>query len=114
MRDVTAKISVLVDIARDGSSLPALVRSLDSQTLPVADFEVVWAVDPAATDVRDRVADLVRRRPNMALTETLGADAGGAGDLPGSGEWTSGSPRRATGAPPNSRGTPCSDCTPTR
>ena len=58
MRDVTAKITVLVDIARDGSSLPALVRSLDSQTLPVADFEVVWAVDPAATDVRDLVADL--------------------------------------------------------
>ena len=103
-----------MDIARDGSSLPALVRSLDSQTLPVADFEVVWAVDPAATDVRDRVADLVRRRPNMALTETLGADAGGAGDLPGSGEWILRLPSTGDGGTPQLARTPCSDCTPTR
>lgn len=65
-------LSVLVATLNPGSALPDLVRSLDAQTLAVADFEVV-VVDASNDGSTARLQQLAGRRPNVTVL-TAGAD----------------------------------------
>lgn len=67
-----AAVSVLLTTLDPGRALPALVRSIDAQTLPAADFELVVA-DASRDESAARLQQLAGRRPNVAV---LIADAG--------------------------------------
>ena len=68
----------LVVVGRDfRPALDVLVESVDQQSLPTSDFEVVM-VDQGSTDgTLDRLRQLVTRRPNIRLIQ---ADANGQAD----------------------------------
>ena len=66
-------VSVLVATVNPGSALPALVRSIDAQTLPAAEFELV-VVDASSDGSADRLQQLAGRRPNVTVL-TADADA---------------------------------------
>jgi hypothetical protein len=69
-----AAVSVLVATRNPGSLLPDLVRSIDAQTLPSAEFEVVL-VDASSDGSAARLQQLAGRRPNVTV---VAADAAGA------------------------------------
>src|SRR3954469_2275774 len=65
-------VSVLVATSDPGSALPGLVRSIDAQSLPATEFELV-VVDASTDGSTARLQQLAGRRPNVAV---LTADAG--------------------------------------
>lgn len=66
-----AAVSVLVATLNPGSALPGFVRSVDAQTLPATEFELV-VVDASSDGSTDRLRQLAGRRPNVTV---LAADA---------------------------------------
>ncbi len=73
MRPMTA-VSVLVATMNPGSLLPGLVRSVDGQTLPLTDFELVVA-DASDDGSADRLQQLAGRRPNVTVLDAHDAEA---------------------------------------
>lgn len=65
-------VSVLVATLNPGSALPGFVRSVDAQSLPVTEFELV-VVDASSDGSTARLQQLAGRRPNVTV---LTADAG--------------------------------------
>lgn len=68
-------VSVVVATADPGAALIGLIRSVDAQTLPATDFELVVA-DASTDGSADRLRDLAARRPNVVV---LAADPGTTG-----------------------------------
>src|SRR3954471_11692679 len=68
---MAAAVSVLVATHNPGSALADLVRSVDAQSLPMAEFELV-VVDSSDDGSTARLEQLAGRRPNVVL---LTADA---------------------------------------
>ena len=66
-----AAVSVLVATRNPGKLLPDLVRTVDAQTLPTAEFELV-VVDASTDGSATRLEQLAGRRPNVTM---LSADA---------------------------------------
>lgn len=59
------KVSVVVPTYRPGDGLNRLVDSLDAQTLPADEFEVVFVDDGSPDDTFARLQELARTRPNV-------------------------------------------------
>lgn len=82
---MTPKTSVIVRADRDLSWLTRLVTSLDAQSLPASQFEVLFLVTD--TLETDRLDELARRRPNVRIrTVTTGEEAAAALEE-AAGEW---------------------------
>ncbi|WP_375400712.1 glycosyltransferase family 2 protein [uncultured Amnibacterium sp.] len=64
-----AAVSVLVATLNPGSGLPDLVRSIDAQTLPAAEFDLV-VVDASSDGSTVRLEQLAGRRPNVVVLTT--------------------------------------------
>lgn len=61
-----AAVSVVVGTRNPGAALPDLLRSIDAQTLPAAEFELVVA-DASTDGTGDRLRQLAGRRPNVTV-----------------------------------------------
>jgi len=57
------KVSVIVPTYRSGPELDRLVASLEEQTMPRSDFEVVFVDDGSPDDTYDRILRIARTRP---------------------------------------------------
>lgn len=67
-------VSVLVATSDPGSALPDLVRSVDAQSLPVTDFELV-VVDASGDGSTARLQQLAGRRPNVTVLTAAAASS---------------------------------------
>lgn len=64
---MTTKVTVVAEVDEGATELAAWVESLDGQTMPYTDFEVVFIVRPGET--RRRLEELASRRPNVILLD---------------------------------------------
>lgn len=69
-----AAVSVLVPTSNPGSDLPGLVRSVDAQTLPAAEFELI-VVDASSDGSTARLQQLAGRRPNVTVLAAAATEA---------------------------------------
>ncbi len=60
-------ISVLVPVREAGDALVKLVDSLDDQSLPITDFEIVFADQRVSDEAAERLSRLQARRPNLRI-----------------------------------------------
>lgn len=65
---MTVKVSVVVPVYNPGERIEPLIRSLQSQSLPAAEYEVVFVDDGSTDGTGDRLREVVRDNPNMRLT----------------------------------------------
>jgi hypothetical protein len=72
---MSLKVAVLVPLDAQASGLAGLVRALDAQTLQPTQFEVLLVGSQLAEAAQTRLADLVRRRPNVRVVVGSLADA---------------------------------------
>lgn len=72
MRVMAPHVTVIVPVAAP-ASLPALIRSLDAQSLAYHDFTVTYVVTESSA-IRPRLESLVARRPNVAVTVVSDAE----------------------------------------
>ncbi len=79
-------VSVVVATSDPGAALPGLVRSIDAQTLPAADFEVV-VVDDSRDGSAERLHQLAGRRRNVTVLGAGGPGALDAAAAEASGEY---------------------------
>lgn len=61
------KVSVVVPTYRSGEGLDRLVASLDAQTLPATEFEVIFVDDGSPDDTYDRLLRVQATRPNVRV-----------------------------------------------
>ncbi|HJQ43316.1 MAG TPA: glycosyltransferase [Jatrophihabitantaceae bacterium] len=61
------KVSVIVALYNTGERLDALVASLDAQTLPRDEFEVILVDDGSSDDTLARARGLARTRPHLVV-----------------------------------------------
>lgn len=61
------KVSVVVPTYRSGEGLDRLVASLDAQTLPSTEFEVIFVDDGSPDDTYDRLLRVRETRPNVRV-----------------------------------------------
>lgn len=61
------KVSVVVPTYRPGDGLDRLVASLDAQTLPTSDFEVIFVDDGSPDDTYARLQRIAASRPNVRV-----------------------------------------------
>lgn len=74
-----AAVSVLVVMSNPGPDLPDFVRSIDAQTLPATEFEVI-VVDASGDGSTARLQQLAGRRPNVTVITTDALTAGSTGE----------------------------------
>lgn len=67
MTDRELKVSVVVATYRSGAGLNRLVASLDAQTLPTSDWEVIFVDDGSPDDTYERLVEIQLTRPNVRL-----------------------------------------------
>ncbi|MFL6098444.1 MAG: glycosyltransferase [Actinomycetales bacterium] len=65
---MTVKVSVVVPVYNPGERIEPLIRSLQTQSLPSAEYEVVFVDDGSTDGTGERLAEVVRDNPNMRLT----------------------------------------------
>lgn len=76
------KVSVIVTVHRPGHTVDRLINSLDAQTLPDDDFEVIVVYAGPAGDTFDGLRRIAETRPNMqALRVGDGVNAGRARNI---------------------------------
>jgi glycosyltransferase involved in cell wall biosynthesis len=63
------KVSVVIATFRPGDGITRVFESLDRQTMPVTDFEVVFVDDGSADDTVRRLQQFASGRPNVAVYE---------------------------------------------
>lgn len=63
------KVSVVVATYAPGEGLDRLVRSLDSQTLPVEDFEIIFVDDGSPDDTFSRLEKIEQERSNVRIVQ---------------------------------------------
>ena len=61
------KVSVVVPTFRTGKRLDALVASLDAQSLPAGEFEVIFVDDGSGDDTVERLERIAAERPHVAV-----------------------------------------------
>lgn len=61
------KVSVVVATYSPGTGLDRLVRSLDAQTLPADEFEVIFVDDGSPDDTVERLGAIAATRPNVRV-----------------------------------------------
>lgn len=61
------KVSVVVATYRSGSGLDRLVASLDAQTLPATEWEVIFVDDGSPDDTYQRLIEIQKTRPHVRL-----------------------------------------------
>jgi glycosyltransferase involved in cell wall biosynthesis len=61
------KVSVVVPTYRSGDGLDRLISSLDAQTLPASEFEVIFVDDGSPDDTFERLQRIASTRPNVRL-----------------------------------------------
>ncbi|WP_396656706.1 glycosyltransferase family 2 protein [Microbacterium sp.] len=61
------KVSVVVPTYRSGGGLDRLVASLDAQTLPPSEFEVVFVDDGSPDDTHQRLLEVAATRPHVRV-----------------------------------------------
>jgi glycosyltransferase involved in cell wall biosynthesis len=66
---VAPKVSVVVPTFRSGLHLHDTVRSLDRQTLPASEFEIIFVDDGSPDDTYERLRTFARDRPNVRYTQ---------------------------------------------
>ena len=72
--DNTNSVSILIRSGSLGDRLPALVATLDNQTLPYSRYEIIF-LDPGSSDgTAQRLGELADRRPNVRV---LDGESGG-------------------------------------
>lgn len=67
MTEGPVKVSVVVPTYRSGKGLNRLVASLDAQTLPTSDWEVVFVDDGSPDDTYERLLAIQSERPNVRI-----------------------------------------------
>ncbi|HEX8488646.1 MAG TPA: hypothetical protein VF642_08895 [Propionibacteriaceae bacterium] len=70
-----ARISVLIPVSGSEPDLVGLVESLDAQTLPYRDFEVVFVLADAESPWSVRLGDLAQHRPHVRVVAAQEPDA---------------------------------------
>ncbi len=83
MSDMPVLTTVVLQPDHDGEGLVGLVRSLDAQTAPLEDVEVLVPIDAVSHQTRARLEELAVRRPNLSIVPGSAADAAAAGQ----GSW---------------------------
>lgn len=63
------KVSVIVATYCSGSGLDRVIRSLDGQSMPSDDFEVIFIDDGSPDDTYARLKRIQRRRTNMKIAQ---------------------------------------------
>lgn len=61
------RVSTIVPVYNPGSAFDDLIASLDRQTLPASDFEVLLCDDGSDETTRERLARVARERPNVRV-----------------------------------------------
>lgn len=61
------KVSVVVPTYRPGEGLDRLVASLDAQTLPTSEFEVIFVDDGSPDDTYERLQRIASTRPHVRV-----------------------------------------------
>jgi glycosyltransferase involved in cell wall biosynthesis len=61
------KVSIIVATYRSGSGLDRVVTSLDGQTMPQDEFEVIFVDDGSPDDTAERLRALAATRPNVSV-----------------------------------------------
>jgi glycosyltransferase involved in cell wall biosynthesis len=61
------KVSIIIATYRSGDGLKRVVDSLDRQTLPQDEFEVIFVDDGSPDDTVDRLQAIARTRPNVKV-----------------------------------------------
>jgi glycosyltransferase involved in cell wall biosynthesis len=61
------KVSVVVPTYRSGEGLDRLVASLDAQTMPAGEFEVVFVDDGSPDDTHARLVEIAATRPHVRV-----------------------------------------------
>ncbi len=79
MSDMPVLTSVVLQSDHDGEGLTGLVHSLDAQTAPLDEFEVLVPIDGVSPQTRARLEELAVRRPNVSVVPGTAADAAAAG-----------------------------------
>jgi glycosyltransferase involved in cell wall biosynthesis len=64
---MTVKVSVVVAVFNAGSHIDELLASLDAQTLPPEEFEVLLCDDDSTDGTRERLGEWVAERPHARL-----------------------------------------------
>lgn len=64
---VQPKVSVVVPTFCSGAGLDRVIRSLDTQTMPVEEFELVFVDDGSPDDTFDRLRAISAHRPNTLV-----------------------------------------------
>lgn len=72
MTVMSPRLTVIVPVTAP-ATLPALIRSLDAQSLPYHDFAVTYVLVESST-IRPRLEALAARRPNVAVTVVADAE----------------------------------------
>lgn len=61
------KVSVVVAVYNPGQEIDKLLESLDAQSMPRDEFEVIFADDDSTDGTRERLRDWARERPNVRV-----------------------------------------------
>jgi glycosyltransferase involved in cell wall biosynthesis len=63
----TPKVSIIIATYSPGDAINRVIESLDAQTLPQVDFEVIFVDDGSPDDTYDRLCRITSARPNMRV-----------------------------------------------
>ena len=63
------KVSVIIPTFRSGDGLAKVIESLDAQTLPTAEFEVIFVDDGSGDGTADRLREYAATRPHFSVME---------------------------------------------
>ncbi len=67
--NATPKVSVVVAVYQPGEAFDRVIRSLDAQTMPPDEFEVILVDDGSADDTYQRLQEVARTRPHMKAVQ---------------------------------------------
>ena len=65
---MAVKVSVVVAVYNPGDNIQRLLASLDAQSLPVDEFEVVFVDDGSTDETPERLRAFAAGRPNVSVT----------------------------------------------
>jgi glycosyltransferase involved in cell wall biosynthesis len=63
------RVSVIVPVFQPGEAFDELIASLDRQTLPATDFEVILCDDGSGEPTQARLAEVARNRPSIRVLD---------------------------------------------